>query len=88
MKVVDMFGAGLPVAAFSGYESFGELVKEGSNGRGFETAEELAGILARLLSKEGREELETLRRGAAMEGSRRWDEEWDAKVGVIMGLTS
>ncbi|KAJ4300117.1 mannosyltransferase [Collariella sp. IMI 366227] len=32
MKVVDMFGAGLPVAAYCGYESFGELVKEGTMG--------------------------------------------------------
>ncbi|KAH6635017.1 glycosyl transferases group 1-domain-containing protein, partial [Chaetomium sp. MPI-SDFR-AT-0129] len=38
MKVVDMFGAGLPVAAYCGYESFGELVREGENGMGFETA--------------------------------------------------
>ena len=36
MKVVDMFGSGLPVAAYSGYESFDELVKEGVNGCGFE----------------------------------------------------
>ncbi|KAK3323749.1 glycosyl transferases group 1-domain-containing protein [Cercophora scortea] len=88
MKVVDMFGAGLPVAAYSGYESFSELVKEGESGRGFETAEELAGILANLLSKGGRAELETLRKGAIKEGSRRWDEEWDATVGQIMGFTS
>jgi beta-1,4-mannosyltransferase len=88
MKVVDMFGAGLPVAAYCAYESFGELVKEGENGRGFETAEELAGILGHLLGGEGRAELERLRRGAVEEGSRRWDEEWDSKVGMVLGLVS
>jgi beta-1,4-mannosyltransferase len=88
MKVVDMFGAGLPVAAYSRYESFGELVREGENGRGFETAEELAGILGHLLGREGRTELERLRRGAVKEGSRRWDEEWDSKVGIVLGLVS
>lgn len=86
MKVVDMFGAGLPVAAYSGYESFGELVKEGENGRGFETAGELAGILERLLGDGGKGELEVLRKGAVREGSRRWDEEWDASVGVVLGF--
>lgn len=88
MKVVDMFGAGLPVAAYSAYESFGELVKEGENGRGFETAGELAGILEHLLGDGGRVELERLRKGAVREGSRRWDEEWDSKVGMVMGLVS
>lgn len=87
MKVVDMFGAGLPVAAYCGYESFGELVKEGENGAGFETAEELANILVRLLGgDDGRPELERLRRGAIKEGSRRWDEEWDSTVGKVMGF--
>ncbi|KAK3306775.1 glycosyl transferases group 1-domain-containing protein [Chaetomium strumarium] len=88
MKVVDMFGAGLPVVAYSGYESFGELVREGENGRGFETAEELAEILLHLLSDGGGAELERLRRGAVKEGSRRWDEEWDSKVGTVLGLVS
>ncbi|KAL2173434.1 glycosyltransferase family 33 protein [Thermothelomyces heterothallicus CBS 202.75] len=89
MKVVDMFGAGLPVAAYRGYESFGELVKEGENGAGFETAEELAGILGRLLGDGGgKAELERLRRGAVKEGSRRWDEEWDSTVGKVMGFVS
>lgn len=88
MKVVDMFGAGLPVAAYCGYESFGELVREGENGTGFETAGELAGILGRLLGEGGRAELEGLRKGAVREGRRRWDEEWDSKVGVVMGLVS
>ncbi|KAK3398328.1 glycosyl transferases group 1-domain-containing protein [Sordaria brevicollis] len=88
MKVVDMFGAGLPVAAYCGYESFGELVKEGVNGRGFETYGELSIILRTLLSSEGAGELEVLRKGAVREGSRRWDEEWDEKVAKIMGFAS
>ena len=90
MKVVDMFGAGLPVAAYCRYESFGELVKEGENGRGFERAQELTGILRRLLGDddEGRAELEGLRRGAVREGRRRWDEEWDGTVGMVLGLVA
>lgn len=88
MKVVDMFGAGLPVAAYSAYESFSELVKEGKNGCGFETAGELAAVLLRLLGEDGQKELSFLRKGAVEEGSRRWDEEWDASVARILGFAS
>jgi len=89
MKVVDMFGAGLPVAAYSGHESFTELVREGENGCGFETADELAEILIRLLGKGkgGQRELDMLKKGAMKEGSRRWNEEWDETVGPVLGLT-
>ncbi|KAL7789521.1 family 33 glycosyltransferase [Trichoderma ceciliae] len=86
MKVVDMFGAGLPVAAYAGFESIGELVKEGQNGCGFETAPQLTEILKRLLSFEGAEELARLKKGAIEEGSRRWDEEWDSVVGPLIGV--
>ncbi|KAK4199989.1 family 33 putative glycosyltransferase [Triangularia verruculosa] len=88
MKVVDMFGAGLPVVAYSGYESFGELIKEGVNGKGFETEKELAGILGGLLSDAGENELKVLKKGAVEEGRRRWDEEWDGTVGKLMGFVS
>ncbi|KAK4226752.1 glycosyl transferases group 1-domain-containing protein [Podospora fimiseda] len=88
MKVVDMFGAGLPVAAYNAYESFEELVKEGRNGVGFETAGDLAEVLERLLNDSGKRYLEMLRKGAVKEGSRRWDEEWDSTVGKVLGLTS
>ncbi|KAI0520736.1 family 33 glycosyltransferase [Xylaria bambusicola] len=89
MKVVDMFGSGLPVAAYSAYASFGELVREGVNGRGFETADELADILARLLGggAENGKELATLRRGARKESELRWDEEWDRVLGRVFGFT-
>ncbi|KAG5980137.1 hypothetical protein E4U55_004360 [Claviceps digitariae] len=83
MKVVDMFGAGLPVAAYSAFESCGELVKEGHNGCGFDTAAQLTAIMQRLFSQRGQEEMAMLKRGAIEEGSRRWDQEWD---GVMMGL--
>ncbi|PFH57308.1 hypothetical protein XA68_15240 [Ophiocordyceps unilateralis] len=76
MKVVDMFGAGLPVAAYSAFESFGELVREGDNGCGFETSEQLADILRRLLSAAGQRELAALKQGAIREGAlRRFDED-------------
>jgi len=44
MKVVDMFGCGLPVAAIQ-FEALDELVKDGENGRVFKDSEELGGIL-------------------------------------------
>lgn len=86
MKVVDMFGAGLPVAAYAAFESFSELVKEGQNGCGFETSSELADILMRLLGFSGQEELAHLKKGAVSEGALRWDQEWDRVVGKVIGL--
>ncbi|KAL7627238.1 mannosyltransferase [Parahypoxylon ruwenzoriense] len=86
MKVVDMFGSGLPVVAYSGYESFGELIKEGINGCGFKTADELAVILRRLFSAEGMLEFGTLREGAKKESNLRWDEEWDQVLGRVFGV--
>jgi len=86
MKVVDMFGAGLPVAAYSAFESFGELIKEGQNGRGFVTAEQLTEVLTRLLGVDGATELAQLKEGAISEGKLRWDEEWDRVVGKVIGV--
>lgn len=86
MKVVDMFGAGLPVAAYSAFESFSELIKEGQNGCGFEMADQLAEIFTRLLGVDGAEELARLKKGAISEGSLRWDEEWDRVVGRLIGV--
>jgi len=87
MKVVDMFGAGLPVTGYNDYESWNELVHEGENGEGFEDAEGLAAILKELFSAEdGGETLKKLRVGAVKEGSRRWDEEWDGVAGKLLGF--
>jgi beta-1,4-mannosyltransferase len=87
MKVVDMFGAGLPVTGYGAYESWGELVKEGVNGRGFRTSEELAEVLEELFDTKGEgQELDKLRVGAREEEKRRWDEEWDGVAGRVLGL--
>lgn len=86
MKVVDMFGAGLPVVGYGDYESWSELVKEGVNGRSFVTSAELAGVLEELFIEKDGKHLAKLRRGAIQEGSRRWDEEWDGVAGRLLGL--
>lgn len=85
MKVVDMFGAGLPVAGYSGYESWPELVQEGVNGRGFETAIELKDVLEDLF-RQGTKKLKLLKDGAMREGSRRWDHEWDDVAARVFGF--
>lgn len=87
MKVVDMFGAGLPVLAYSAYASFSELVKVGENGSGFETSAQLSQGLLRLLDPNTQgDELARLKKGAVQESARRWDVEWDQVVKPLLGF--
>ena len=87
MKVVDMFGTGLPVVGSGGFESWSELVQEGRNGLAFTTAAQLQKILETLFSKEDKT-LERLRKGAIEEGKRRWDDEWDPVAGRLLGFVN
>ncbi|KAJ5814528.1 hypothetical protein N7474_006305 [Penicillium riverlandense] len=84
MKVVDMFGAGLPVVGWSHFEAWPELVTEGRNGMGFGSSAELADRLVLLFGDDSR--LESLRVGAQKESARRWDDEWDPIAGSLLGL--
>lgn len=86
MKVVDMFGAGLPVVGWDRYESWPELVTEGVNGRGFGSSDELASHLIDLMG-EDTTLLASLREGAVAESKRRWDDEWDPIAGKLFQLT-
>jgi len=85
MKVVDMFGAGLPVVGWNRFEAWPELVTEGVNGMGFGSSTELTERLTELFGDNKR--LETLRAGAQKESTRRWDNEWDPIMGKLLGLT-
>ncbi len=77
MKVVDMFGAGLPVVGWGDFEAWPELVHEGLNGKSFS---DTAGLQAVLMQLFGGDELllRRLKEGAKEEGKKRWDEEWDS----------
>ncbi|SMR56050.1 unnamed protein product [Zymoseptoria tritici ST99CH_3D1] len=87
MKVVDMFGTGLPVAGWSKFEAWPELVQEGVNGLGFESAEGLRDVLVEVFGGDGKRLFE-LRRGAMKEVERRWGDEWMPVAGRLFQLRS
>ncbi|KAJ8104968.1 hypothetical protein OPT61_g10466 [Boeremia exigua] len=66
MKVVDMFGAGLPVVGWGKFEAWPELVKENVNGKGFESSQQLAEQLISLFGEQA-DLLNTLKKGALEE---------------------
>ncbi len=85
MKVVDMFGAGLPVLGWSRFNAWPELVQEGVNGMGFWNAEEMADKLVDLFTPDNNL-LAHLKKGALAEGKKRWDDEWDPVAGRLLEL--
>jgi beta-1,4-mannosyltransferase len=85
MKVVDMFGAGLPVVGWGKFEAWPELVKEDVNGKGFDSSQQLS---EQLISLFGMDDslLEKLKNGALKESGNRWDDEWDRVGGKLFHL--
>ena len=77
MKVVDMFGAGLPVCA-AGFPCIGELVKDETNGLVFTNEEQLADQLWKLLKEfpKNQMELNKLRSGVVEFQKLRWEDNW------------
>jgi beta-1,4-mannosyltransferase len=84
MKVVDMFGAGLPVLGWDRFQAWPELVTEGVNGMGFGSSGELLDHLVDLFENPGK--LERIRTGARKESNRRWNDEWDPIAGKLLGV--
>lgn len=87
MKVVDMFGAGLPVLGYSDFKAWSELVQDGVNGRGFTNADEMSSILKTLFESTSNG-LSTLKQGALSESRRRWASEWYPVAGNLFGLST
>ncbi|KAL6201942.1 hypothetical protein ACLB2K_025654 [Fragaria x ananassa] len=87
MKVVDMFGCGLPVCAVS-YSCIKELVQVEKNGLLFSSSSELADELLMLFKgfPDDCESLRVLRNGALdMSSSVRWATEWEENAkGLIL----
>ncbi|XP_002532170.2 UDP-glycosyltransferase TURAN isoform X1 [Ricinus communis] len=79
MKVVDMFGCGLPVCAVA-YSCIKELVEVDKNGLLFSSSSELADELLMLFKGYPDEcnALKLLRNGALEKSSSRWATEWEA----------
>jgi hypothetical protein len=85
MKVVDLFGVGVPVAAVR-YSSIGELVKHRENGVLFDQDEEdLAAVLIELLDPK-KHQLKTLKSGAMRGTENMWDDNWDKVAALVFNL--
>ncbi|KXZ47485.1 hypothetical protein GPECTOR_35g923 [Gonium pectorale] len=88
MKVVDMYGSGLPVCALS-YSCITELVTPGETGLlfsdGRELADQLAGLLAGFPEAPGAQLRELQRNVEQREQGLRWDENWQQVAAPVMG---
>ncbi|KAK9455546.1 hypothetical protein V1511DRAFT_487488 [Dipodascopsis uninucleata] len=80
MKVVDMFGCGVPVLARN-FEALPELVVHERNGMVFDDSEQLAEQLVDVFSFP--KKLATLKKGALAESSYRWSESWRIRAGPL-----
>lgn len=79
MKILDMFGCGLPVCAFDYEGAIGELVRNGENGFLFRTAEELAELLVSCFEAfpDQTPRLSAVRANVAAERAVDWRSNWN-----------
>jgi beta-1,4-mannosyltransferase len=86
MKVVDLFGAGVPVCALDYGACLAERVRHGDNGLLFSTARQLADVLFDLFEtfSAGSSLLDRLRSGARRAARPTWEEGWAAEAGPML----
>lgn len=82
MKVVDMFGCGLPVLAHD-FKCVGELVRHGENGLVFSDASQLSSMLIDWFSRFPNNRHEKFEKGIAEFQSIRWHQAWVEKCKPI-----
>ncbi|KAG2180998.1 hypothetical protein INT43_008580 [Umbelopsis isabellina] len=79
MKVVDMFGCGLPACAVN-FECLNELVHHGENGMVFDTSDELESQFEELFAQDG-EKLKQLAKNVQEEyKNQSWEIQWKEKL--------
>ncbi|HEY7290676.1 MAG TPA: glycosyltransferase [Vicinamibacterales bacterium] len=86
MKVVDLFGAGVPVCALDYGASLAERVRHGENGLLFSTARQLADVLFDLFETfpDGSSLLERLRTGSRRAAKPTWEEGWSREAKPLL----
>jgi beta-1,4-mannosyltransferase len=86
MKVVDLFGAGVPVFALDYGASLAERVRHGVNGRLFTNGRQLADLLFDLFETFPAEssELDRLRTGARRSARPTWEEGWVTEARPVL----
>jgi len=86
MKVVDLFGAGVPVCALDYGACLAERVRHGDNGLLFSTARQLADVLFDLFESPTADAslLERLRAGARRAARPTWEEGWTTEAKPVL----
>jgi beta-1,4-mannosyltransferase len=87
MKVMDFFGAGVPVCALDYGPCLAEAVRDGDNGLTFADAPQLARLLVGLAGLESAL-IQQLRAGAAASGAVSWDTAWEKDVLPVLTSTA
>lgn len=83
MKVVDMFGCGVPVVSVD-YPALSELIKTNINGVAVKGHVEMGNTFMSLFSNRGK--LDNIKRGAMVESRNTWDQTWKKTVGPLFGI--
>lgn len=84
MKILDMFGSGLPVIAIN-YPVLGELVKYNENGLKFLDRRELHESL--IFAMKDKEVFKRLKKGAIEESKHRWNSSWEPAMKKLKIIT-